>query len=1057
MNTMHSHIPWYLIALAALVSACGGGGGGDNGVQGPGAGPGPTPTSRTISIDAPQSVDEGSSGGTTSVEFTVSLDSPATSGVSFGYSIQHTTTEASDFVTTSGTATIAAGASSTTVSIGAVADTAFELDEDFTLVLSNPSSNAIIGTGEAAGTLVNDDDLTVILDVFYLGNFDANLGGRALELDYDLLIDLADFLNGLSVTELLIPYDIYYKSDVHLPFFVASGNLRISLAAGSTGRLQVLVPPGFDAGAIGGNFVVEFDWSAVFSVPTATWDFVATVEAQDIEANATVLHVGDVSLLDEGDSGSTTDMTFVASLSRPLTTDVELSYETIDGTATAPSDYTGTSGSVTIPAGDTTASFSVTVNGDDEAEGTTPEVFVVVLQSAGDAVILGYPWATGSIFDDDTVADNRRVAVQNSQLVEGDSGTSDMEFDITLNGPAVTLITVRYATRDDTATAGTDYEVAAGELTFQPGESQLVIAVPIIGDTDPEDDERFFVDITDVQGNGTAAGNGVGTILTDDPIARVSISDLALAEGDSGTTSFEFAVTLSEVLDNALDIGYVTADITAAAGADYTAATSSISIPAGTSQGTIEVFVNGDTDTEDDEVFEVTISASAPDAEIVDGSGLGTILNDDGSGGWTGAESVHLGSSFGAPQSATRPQVGFGPGGERHVVFLQGSRAWHTVSPARDVWSTPIEIGSVSTSFHSPRLAVDSSGRAVVALTDTYLTGYSYNPATDWQLEALPQAVEVLAEIEMTGDPISGETIAVWRVPASNALDAWSSRFEPGLGWQDTGLVETTDDSVGKLHLAQSANGSTIAVLPQPATGNSLIADIAAYHLQGANWVGPLVVDDLDTESASFPRIDINANGDAAAVWQQETPVNSGNAVPSVYISFYDAVSGQWSDAELVEDEVDFSAVRPDVAVDADGNVFVIWLQDSQDYSTRDLYANRYDAAAQDWSGPHLLELDDTAASFAAIDSHQVVADDLGNAIVVWTQDDGVQRNIRSARYSAADVDWLPAELLEEIDTGDANIPELVIDRSSGDAMVVWHQNNGSTAVIDIWANRYVN
>lgn len=657
-----------LIALTLAVSACGGSGGGEE--TGPGPGPGPTPTTTTVSLGDDQIIDEGSNGGTTDVEFSVTLNAAAANDVNVTYTTQHVTTEDSDFVTATGTVMITAGSTAATILIPIAADTAFELDEEFSVVLSNPSTNTVIGDGEATGTLINDDALTVVIDVFYLGDFDATLGGRSLDVDYDLLIDVGDLLADLGVTELLIPFDVYYQSDIHLPTFVASGNLQITLGGGSTGRLRIVLPPGFEGFAIGGNFLIEFDWSAVFNnLPSATWEFFALIEPQDVEPTVPLLSVADVNVFVEGDSGDTNDMTFLATLSQPLATPLVLDYATIDGTATVPQDYQATSGSVTIAAGDSTAEFTVAANGDDDAEGISPEFFIVSLQTNSDAVFLSYPWATGYIHDDDTSADIRRISFQNAQLVEGDAGTTSMEFDVVLNEPAATPVTFRFATRNGTAEAGTDYETTTGERTFQPGESQLQVSVPIFGDTDPEDNETFVAFVEQTFGNGVAVGEGIGTILTDDPIARVSIIDLALAEGNSGTSTFGFTVMLSETLDTALDISYETGDVTATAGEDYVASTSTISIPAGTSEGRIDILVNGDPDAEDDEVFQVTISETSDNAEVVAAEGRGTILNDDGSGGWAGEELVHLGSAFLPPQRAIRPQVGFGPSGERQVVF----------------------------------------------------------------------------------------------------------------------------------------------------------------------------------------------------------------------------------------------------------------------------------------------------------------------------------------------------------------------------------------------------
>lgn len=1040
-------------AILGSVAACGGGGAE---APGPGSGPGPAPKIHTVSVGDDRIVDEGSSGGTTEVQFSLALDTPAPSAVNVDYSVVHLTTEDPDFTDSSGTITIAAGDTQATITLSAVADAAFELDEEFTVVLSNPSSNAVIGSGEASGILVNDDPLTVIMDLINLGFFNGTLVGASVDIDYQLLIDLEDLLRDLGLTELLIPYDIYYESDIHIPFIVASGNLLIILGESGSGTIQFLLPQSFGSLAIGGNFLVEFDWSAFFDeLPSATWEFLVPVEGDDVDPNVPILQVVDANLLVEGDAGTTTDMTFIATLSEPLADPVELTWATIDATAIAPLDYEAASGSVTIAAGSTVADFTVTANGDDEPEG--PETFIVSLVAETDAAILGFPWATGIINDDDTAVEIRRISIQNSDIIEGDSGTADMQFSAVLDAPATTAVTFRFATSNRDADAGSDYEQTEGERTFQPGESELTIPVPVFGDTDPEDDETFILAVTNTFGNATAAGNGIGTIRTDDPIARLSVVDMALAEGDSGTTTFPLVVTLTESLDVSLDVSFVTNDLTATAGEDYTAADSILTIPAGATEGQVEITVAGDTDAEDDEVFEVVITTDSESAMIVDDTGNGTILNDDSAGGWAGAELVFEGDPFGGGRSAVRPQVGFGPGNERQIVFLRDFAVWHTVSSGRNVWTTPEEITTINSLTWAPRLAVDSSGNAVTVLAKDFFESHSYVAGSGWQPDVLPLAVEVDNDLQLAGDPASGEAVAVWREPSNpsnnNSHSVWAARYLPGTGWVDMGLVENEDPVTSPAEVALAPNGDAITVFPQPSTVGGF-SDVVAYRLDGSTWVGPAILDNVDGEYAKTPKIDINANGDAAVVWFQAEPVLSGIERDSIYISRYDASSGQWSDADLVETEVAFTARDPDVAIDADGNVFVVWLQQSPDYSTENLLGNRYDAATDMWSGPQLLELDDTATSRPII-SQQVVADDLGNAIAVWIQNDGVLQNVRAARYSADDAEWKPAELLEEIDTGDANIPRLVIDRSTGNAMVAWHHSDGSRT--DVWANRYTN
>ncbi len=110
----------------------------------------------------------------------------------------------------------------------------------------------------------------------------------------------------------------------------------------------------------------------------------------------------------------------------------------------------------------------------------------------------------------------------------------------------------------------------------------------------------------------------------------LSISDVTLAEGNAGTTTATFTVTLSSASAQIVTVNYVTADGTATtAGSDYVAISlKTLTFDIGTTTQTISVTVNGDTDIEPNETFFINLS-NATNAPIADAQGLGTILNDD--------------------------------------------------------------------------------------------------------------------------------------------------------------------------------------------------------------------------------------------------------------------------------------------------------------------------------------------------------------------------------------------------------------------------------------------
>jgi hypothetical protein len=112
-------------------------------------------------------------------------------------------------------------------------------------------------------------------------------------------------------------------------------------------------------------------------------------------------------------------------------------------------------------------------------------------------------------------------------------------------------------------------------------------------------------------------------------LPKLSISDVSLTEGDSGTKSFVFTVSLSPASAQAVTVNYATAGSSASSGTDFQAASGTLTFSAGQTSKTVTVLVNGDTANEPNEIFMVNLSGPA-NATLQDSQGAGTILNDDG-------------------------------------------------------------------------------------------------------------------------------------------------------------------------------------------------------------------------------------------------------------------------------------------------------------------------------------------------------------------------------------------------------------------------------------------
>jgi hypothetical protein len=277
--------------------------------------------------------------------------------------------------------------------------------------------------------------------------------------------------------------------------------------------------------------------------------------------------------------------------------------------------------------------MTVTVNGDTTVEGD--EAFTVELGTpSSGSVLVADGSGLGTIVNDEVAP--AFLSIDDVSAGEGNLGTTAFTFTVTLSGTAASPFTVSYQTNDGSATtADGDYTAETGTLSFAgtDGETQT-ITIDVNGDTTVEADEAFTVTLgTPTASNVTNAdGSGLGTIQNDDS-ATIAIDDVSQVEGDSGTTAFTFTVTLSGGVSGGFTVPYSTSDGSATtADADYTAASGTLTFSGTDGETeTVTVTVNGDTIVEADETFTVTLGTpSNPDVTITDGSGLGTLVNDDG-------------------------------------------------------------------------------------------------------------------------------------------------------------------------------------------------------------------------------------------------------------------------------------------------------------------------------------------------------------------------------------------------------------------------------------------
>ncbi|MEA2414887.1 MAG: endoglucanase [Thermoanaerobaculia bacterium] len=289
-------------------------------------------------------------------------------------------------------------------------------------------------------------------------------------------------------------------------------------APGGSGTISctIAIFPGVEGKSFSAGFELAVDTFAqvtnTATVSSATADPRSDNNTSTFPSGAR-LTIDDV-LAVEGNAG-TLPATFTVHL-QPANAIVTatVDYLVVGITANAGIDFLATQGTLTFLAGETLKTFNVPIIGDTLAE--ADETFSVQLSNPVNATI-DRGTATGTIADDDHGGPPiPSASIDNVSVNEGNAGLSSATFTVRLSISSATLTRVRFQTQDVTATAGSDYLPASGELTFQPGETVKTFTVSIVGDVVFEENETFKVVITGADNATFSASPAICTIVNDD-------------------------------------------------------------------------------------------------------------------------------------------------------------------------------------------------------------------------------------------------------------------------------------------------------------------------------------------------------------------------------------------------------------------------------------------------------------------------------------------------------------------------------------------------------------
>ncbi len=358
-------------------------------------------------------------------------------------------------------------------------------------------------------------------------------------------------------------------------------------------------------------------------------------------------------------------------------------------------------------------------------------------------------------------------------------------------------------------------------------------------------------------------------------------------------------------------------------------------------------------------------------------------------------------------QNAEQAQVAMDDNGNAIIVWRQSDGANVRVYKCEyrnGAWCAAPDIGSIpiaTTDAYSPKVAMDNNGNAIII----------------WGLADSSVITQIFKSEYRNGS---------WTIP-SNIDDNVSPD-----GQFATGARVAMDD-----------NENAIIVWEQ--SDNSKLQIFKAEYRDGGPWKTPANLDDNispNAQDAYSAQVAMGDGGSAIIVWAQ-----SDNANAQIFKAEYRG-GGPWMIPSNLSDNVSpngQSAGYPQVAMDDNGNAIIVWVQ--SDSVNEQVFKAEYRGVGP-WTVPSDLN-DNISPNGQDIGSPQVAMDNMGNAVVVWVQDDGANGQVFKAEYYGQGPWTVPSDLSDNISIDGQNTyePRVAIG-DNGDAIIVWQQSNGVNSQI---------
>ena len=386
---------------------------------------------------------------------------------------------------------------------------------------------------------------------------------------------------------------------------------------------------------------------------------------------------------------------------------------------------------------------------------------------------------------------------------------------------------------------------------------------------------------------------------------------------------------------------------------------------------------------------------------------------------------------------ALNPHVSINRNGLATAVWVQSFlgeyKVWANRYAPLSGWEGDLLIGTTDgnvadlSKTSQPHVVVDPTGVATAAwgnYGDPIVRGLvsrRYEAPDGWgDPGTIYAGVSTAGDPRLAVDP-TGKVMAVF----ATGTGAWANQFQSQAGWGDPEIIDNERNAPIGVEVALDQSGDGWAAWTQAPTG--IQYNIFGNVFSAGNWGDAGQVEDGSLGSSFDPQLAIDDEDNVLFIWRKTSGLQS-----QVWSNRWDASAQEFNDAERLDTAGNGTA--PAIASDPQGNGTAVWIQVPASGTPVAVAASRY-TPGEGWGAVEILAMGDVRGE------PRVAMDAQGNAVVVYVQKVEYEdlSDAWAQTYSAGA--WSEAVRLG-IDerTGAAFQPSVAMD-SRGNAIVVWRED----------------